>query len=421
LPVTLIVGTQWGDEGKGKIVDYYAEHTDYVVRFQGGSNAGHTIKVGEETYKLHLLPSGVVRGKIGIIGNGVVVDPEVLIKEIEMLEEREIKLNLLISDRANVVMPYHKLLDGAEESYLGSKKIGTTKRGIGPCYSDKVARRGIRIVDLLDKEVLRKKLEIILPVKQRLLDVYGIKHDLDIDELVKEYSEYGEKIRNFVTDASIELRRAIDGNKSILLEGAQGTMLDVDFGTYPYTTSSHTVAGGACIGCGISPKDIDEIIGVVKAYTTRVGGGPLPSELKDDVGRHLQEKGGEFGTTTGRARRCGWLDLVVVKHACLVSGVTKLAITKLDVLDGLKTLKVCTSYKCNDKMLSTFPAKTELLEKCEPVFVELDGWDHIDRDARSFDDLPENAQSYLKFIEKEVGIKIALVSIGPERNETIAL
>ncbi|HDO19786.1 MAG TPA: adenylosuccinate synthase [Thermoplasmatales archaeon] len=421
MPVTLIVGTQWGDEGKGKIVDYYAEHTDYVVRFQGGSNAGHTIKVGEETYKLHLLPSGVVRGKIGIIGNGVVVDPEVLIKEIEMLEEREIKLNLLISDRANVVMPYHKLLDGAEESYLGSKKIGTTKRGIGPCYSDKVARRGIRIVDLLDKEVLRKKLEIILPVKQRLLDVYGIKHDLDIDELVKEYSEYGEKIRNFVTDASIELRRAIDGNKSILLEGAQGTMLDVDFGTYPYTTSSHTVAGGACIGCGISPKDIDEIIGVVKAYTTRVGGGPLPSELKDDVGRHLQEKGGEFGTTTGRARRCGWLDLVVVKHACLVSGVTKLAITKLDVLDGLKTLKVCTSYKCNDKMLSTFPAKTELLEKCEPVFVELDGWDHIDRDARSFDDLPENAQSYLKFIEKEVGIKIALVSIGPERNETIAL
>ena len=421
MPVTLIVGTQWGDEGKGKIVDYYAEHADYVVRFQGGSNAGHTIKVGEETYKLHLLPSGVVRGKIGVIGNGVVVDPEVLIKEIEMLEEREIKLNLLISDRANVVMPYHKLLDGAEESYLGSKKIGTTKRGIGPCYSDKVARRGIRIVDLLDKEVLRKKLEIILPVKQRLLDVYGIKHDLDIDELVKEYSEYGEKIRNFVTDVSTELRRAIDGNKSILLEGAQGTMLDVDFGTYPYTTSSHTVAGGACIGCGISPKDIDEIIGVVKAYTTRVGGGPLPSELKDDVGRHLQEKGGEFGTTTGRARRCGWLDLVVVKHACLVSGVTKLAITKLDVLDGLKTLKVCTSYKCNDKMLSTFPAKTELLEKCEPVFVELDGWDHIDRDARSFDDLPENAQSYLKFIEKEVGIKIALVSIGPERNETIAL
>jgi len=419
--VTVILGTQWGDEGKGKIVDYYAKNADYVVRFQGGSNAGHTIKVGEEVYKLHITPSGVIQGKTGIIGNGVVVDLEVLLKEIEMLKKRGKEPKLLISDRANVIMPYHKLLDGAEEKYLKDKKIGTTKRGIGPCYSDKVARRGIRIIDLLDGDILRKKLELIIPIKQKLLDVYNVKGKLDIDEITKTYTEYGEKIKPFVANISVELNKAIKKGKNILLEGAQGTMLDVDMGTYPYTTSSHTISGGACIGSGIGPKQIDEVVGVVKAYTTRVGEGPLPTELNDKIGKHLQEKGGEIGTTTGRTRRCGWLDLVVVKHACLVSGITKLAITKLDVLDGLKTLRICTAYKCDGRRFTTFPAQTELLEKCQPVFVELDGWENIDKNAKSFDDLPENAKKYLKFIEKETGVRIKLVSIGAERDKTITI
>ncbi|KAA0007956.1 MAG: adenylosuccinate synthase [Thermoplasmata archaeon] len=421
MTVTVILGTQWGDEGKGKVVDYYAKNADYVVRFQGGNNAGHTIKVGEEVYKLHITPSGVIQGKTGVIGNGVVVDLEVLLKEIDMLREREKEPKLLISDRANVIMPYHKLLDGAEEKYLKDKKIGTTKRGIGPCYSDKVARRGIRIIDLLNEEILRKKLEIILPIKQKLLEIYNIKGNLDINEITKTYVEYGEKIKPFVTNVSVELNDAIKKGKNILLEGAQGTMLDVDMGTYPYTTSSHTIAGGAGIGSGIGPKQINEIIGVVKAYTTRVGEGPLPTELKDEIGEHLQKKGGEIGTTTGRARRCGWLDLVVVKHACIVSGITKLAVTKLDVLDGLKTLKVCTAYKCDDKTYTTFPAQTEMLDNCNPVFAELDGWDNIDKDAKTFEDLPENAKKYLQFIEKETGVKITLVSIGAERDKTITI
>lgn len=419
MAVTVVLGTQWGDEGKGKIVDYYAKDADYVVRFQGGSNAGHTIKVGDEVYKLHITPSGVIQGKTGVIGNGVVVDLEVLLNEIKMLKEKGKKPKLLISDRAHVIMPYHKLLDGAEETYLRDQKIGTTKKGIGPCYSDKVARRGIRIVDLLNKTVLRKKLEVILPIKQRLLSIYNVEADLDIDELTDTYAAYGKEIKPFVTNVSVKLNHAIEQGKHILLEGAQGTMLDVDVGTYPYTTSSHTIAGGACIGCGIGPKQIDEIIGVVKAYTTRVGGGPLPTELTDDIGKRIQEKGGEIGTTTGRSRRCGWLDLVVVKHACLVSGVTKLAITKLDVLEGLETVKICTAYKCNGETYATFPAQTEILDECQPVFVEMDGWDHIDKNTRSYKDLPNEAQRYLRFIEKETGVKITLVSIGAERNETI--
>lgn len=419
MTVTVVLGTQWGDEGKGKIVDYYAKDADYVVRFQGGSNAGHTIKVGNEIYKLHITPSGVIQGKTGVIGNGVVVDLEVLLNEIKMLKENRKKPKLLISDRAHVIMPYHKLLDGAEETYLRDQKIGTTKKGIGPCYSDKVARRGIRIVDLLNKTVLRKKLEVILPIKQRLLSIYNVEANLDIDELTETYAAYGEKIKPFVTNVSVKLNHAIEQGKHILLEGAQGTMLDVDVGTYPYTTSSHTVAGGACIGCGVGPKQIDEIIGVVKAYTTRVGEGPLPTELTGDIGRTIQEKGGEIGTTTGRRRRCGWLDLVVVKHACLVSGVTKLAVTKLDVLEGLEIVKICTAYKCNGETFATFPAQTEILNDCQPVFVEMDGWDHIEKDIRSFKNLPKEAQRYLRFIEKETGVKITLVSIGAERNETI--
>jgi len=419
LTVTLIIGTQWGDEGKGKIVDYYAEKSDYVVRFQGGNNAGHTIKVGSKVYKLHLIPSGVIRGKTGVIGNGVVVDPEVLLQEMEKLENNGIKPRILISDRANVIMPYHKLLDGAEEKYLGKKSIGTTKKGIGPCYSDKIARRGIRINDLLDKNVLEEKLKVLVPLKQKILELYGFEEKLDTREILEKYTGYGQKLKPFVTDTSLELQKAIAEKRNILLEGAQGSMLDIDFGTYPYVTSSNTVAGGACTGSGISPKQIDEIIGVVKAYTTRVGSGPMVTELKDETGKHLQEKGGEFGTTTNRPRRCGWLDLVVLRYTCRISGIDKLAITKLDVLDGLKTIKVCTHYLYGNKKFENFPSNVSILGKCKPVYKEFKGWDCIDKNSKKISDLPREAWEYLRFIEKSLNTPIKIVSVGAEREETI--
>jgi len=345
MAVSLVIGTQWGDEGKGKIVDYFSKDADYVVRFQGGNNAGHTIKVGEEVYKLHLIPSGAIQGKIGVIGNGVVIDPEVLIDEIGELRNRGIVLKLLISDRANIIMPYHKMLDGAEEKSLGSKKIGTTKKGIGPCYSDKIARKGIRAIDLTNKDTLSKKLDDILPLKQKIFDLFKINQKLDKEKILETYLGYGKYLSNYIVTTHIEINKAITSGKKILFEGAQGTMLDVDYGTYPFTTSSHTIAGGSCIGAGVGPQHINEIIGIVKAYTTRVGSGPLPTELFDKTGEYLQIKGHEFGATTGRPRRCGWLDLVVVNHSCMISGVNKIAITKLDVLDGLGTIKVCTKYE----------------------------------------------------------------------------
>ena len=400
MAVNLVIGTQWGDEGKGKVVDYFSKDVQYVVRFQGGNNAGHTIKVGDEIYKLHLIPSGVIQGKTGVIGNGVVMDPEILIKEIDELSKRGIKPKLLISDRTNVIMPYHKFLDGAEEQYLGNKKIGTTKRGIGPCYSDKVSRRGIRSIDLLDKEILSKKLDLILPIKQRLFNLYKINKKLDKKEIIETYSNYGNRLKNFITTTHIELNRAIRQGKNILLEGAQGVMLDVDFGTYPYTTSSHVIAGGFSIGTGIKPKYINDTIGIVKAYTTRVGEGPLPTELIDSDGEHLQQKGHEFGTTTSRPRRCGWLDLVVVKHSCLISGVTKLAIMKLDVLDGLKTVKICTHYELKGKTIDYFPASIEDVKQCKPIYKEFKGWDKIDKNSTKITDLPKEAQEYLQFIKK---------------------
>lgn len=419
MAVNLVIGTQWGDEGKGKVVDYYAKDADYVVRFQGGNNAGHTIKVGAEVYKLHLIPSGVIQGKIGVIGNGCVIDPEVLINEIDELTKRGIKPKLLMSDRVNIIMPYHKILDGAEENYLGNKKIGTTKRGIGPCYSDKVSRIGIRAIDLANKSTLSEKLDTILPIKQKIFDVYKIDIKLDKKEILEKYSKFGEILKKYITSTHIELNKAINSGKSILLEGAQGTMLDVDFGTYPYSTSSHTVAGGSVIGAGIPLKKVDEIIGIVKAYTTRVGEGPLPTELFDDVGKHLAQNGHEFGTTTNRPRRCGWLDLVVVKHSCMISGITKLAITKLDVLDGLKTVKICTSYLLDGRKIDYFPADIKDVNKCKPVYKEFKGWNAIDKNSTKISDLPKEAQSYLNFIEKELKAPIAIVSVGPGRKETI--
>ena len=419
MTVTLVIGTQWGDEGKGKVVDYYSKHADYVVRFQGGNNAGHTIKVGEEIYKLHVVPSGVIQGKTGVIGNGVVIDPEILIQEINELTQRGITPKLHISDRANIIMPYHKILDGAEEQYLGDKKIGTTKRGIGPCYSDKVARNGIRAIDITQKEKLQRLLDRILPIKQMMIDIYDIKTKLDGKEILETYSAYGELLKEYITTTHIELNNAIQKKKNILLEGAQGTMLDVDYGTYPYTTSSNTIAGGCTIGTGIGPKHIDEIIGIVKAYTTRVGEGPFPTELLDKTGQHLQQVGHEFGTTTSRLRRCGWLDLVVLKHSCMISGITKLAITKLDVLSGLSQAYICTQYTFDGKRIDYFPANIEDVATCKPVYKEFKGWETIDPKIATFAELPKEAQTYLRFIEKETGVPITLISIGPGRDETI--
>ncbi|MCK5030218.1 MAG: adenylosuccinate synthase [Thermoplasmatales archaeon] len=419
MTVNLVIGTQWGDEGKGKVVDYFSKDADYVVRFQGGNNAGHTIKVGDQLYKLHITPSGVIQGKTGVIGNGCVIDPEVLIKEIGELTKRGIKPKILISDRANIIMPYHKILDGAEEKFLGDKKIGTTKRGIGPCYSDKISRNGIRAVDIIDRKTLSKKLDTILSIKRRIFDAYEIDEKLDKKEILETYTGFGEQLRDFITTTHVELNRAINSGKNILLEGAQGTMLDVEYGTYPYATSSHTIAGGASTGAGIGPKHIDDIIGIVKAYTTRVGEGPMPTELFDEVGKHLSEKGHEIGTTTSRPRRCGWLDLVVVRHSCMISGITKLAITKLDVLDGLKTVKICTEYQLNGKKIDFFPANIEQVTKCKLLYEEFEGWNKINTNLAKLADLPENAQTYLKFIEEELKTPIAVVSIGPGRKETI--
>ncbi|MBS3777863.1 MAG: adenylosuccinate synthase [Candidatus Thermoplasmatota archaeon] len=418
---TVVIGTQWGDEGKGKIVDYFAKDAEFVVRFQGGNNAGHTIVVDEDVYKLHIVPSGVIQGKKGVIGNGCVVDPVVLTDEIGMLEGRGVALNLFISDRAHVIMPYHKLLDGAEERLRGSKKIGTTKRGIGPCYSDKIARRGIRIGDLLDEKRLRNRLQKILPVKNAMFDAFKITTDVEEDELVQTYLSLGKKIKPYVIDTSYLLNDAFEKDKKVLFEGAQGTMLDVDFGTYPFTTSSHVIAGGVCSGAGVGPDKIGSVIGIVKAYTTRVGEGPLPTELFDDNGMHLRKKGHEFGTTTSRPRRCGWLDLMVVKHSCMLSGVTHLAITKLDVLNGLDEIKICTGYLLDGKKLDGFPSAIEDVNRVEPVFETFDGWKNIPDNPSGMNELPKEAKAYLSFIESYLGIPVHVVSTGPKRDETFVV
>ena len=373
MSIKLVFGTQWGDEGKGKVVYYYAEKADIIVRYQGGNNAGHTIKIGDEVFKFHLLPSGVVRrGKTAVIGNGVVVDPKVLISEIEEIRKRGIEPNLLISDRAHVIMPYHRMLDGAEEAFRGNKKVGTTGRGIGPCYSDKIARLGIRMAELTDPDALRERLEFIIPLKNRIFEAYGMEDRLDVEDVFREYSEYGRYLKDMVGDTIQFLHE--NREKDILLEGAQGAMLDVDFGTYPYTTSSSTIGGGASTGSGIAPEDVGEVIGVVKAYTTRVGMGPFPTEQKNDIGNHLCEKGHEFGTTTGRARRCGWLDLVVVRHALRISGADGIALTKIDVLEGLETVKVAYAYRINEKKSAYFPASARDMDEIKPLYREFQGW-----------------------------------------------
>ncbi len=429
MPSVVVIGSQWGDEGKGKIVDYLAEEAQMVVRFQGGNNAGHTVQVGEELFKLHHLPSGILRrGVVAVIGNGVVLDPGVLIQEIDGLESRNISTrNLRISDRANVIMPYHKLLDGAEERLKKGAKVGTTGRGIGPAYSDKVARLGVRMVDLVDRRVMSEKLAFLVPMKQRMLDALGDPSRLDLGAIENELVGYGQRLGKYVTDTGSLVGEALEKDKRILFEGAQGSMLDIDHGTYPFVTSSTTVAGNAASGAGVSPLALGDIYGVVKAYTTRVGEGPFPTELHDDVGRTIAERGGEFGTTTGRARRCGWLDLVVVGYSASLSGFTGIAMTKIDVLSGLPELKVCTHYVLDGKKVTRIPADLGRLQRCEPKFTKMAGWPDIDEPAMSKilskgrSELPKNMKDYIKFVEKNLGIPVVLLGLGRRRNEILDL
>ncbi|KAA0001001.1 MAG: adenylosuccinate synthase [Thermoplasmata archaeon] len=418
MPAIILIGLQWGDEGKGKITDFYASRADCVARFQGGNNAGHTVIVNGKKYKFHLMPSGVIQGKEVVIGNGVVLDPSVLLEEIEMLRREGIEPSLRISDRTNVIMPYHRILDGAEENLLGDKKIGTTGRGIGPCYADKISRFGIRMGDLIDEQALREKLERVVPIKQAMIDAFNAGEKLNAEKIFREYAEYGRRLKKYVTDTTLYVNSLLDEDKTVLFEGAQGCMLDIDFGTYPYTTSSHPVAGGASIGTGVGPKRFDKVVGVLKAYTTRVGEGPMPTELKDAVGGHLVEKGKEYGTTTGRKRRCGWLDLVAARYACRINYVDEIAITKLDVLDGLKKVKLCKIYECDGEEIDNFPSSLAILSRCKPVYEEMDGWEKTEG-IKNYDELPEQAKDYLNAISEWLDVPINIISTGPSREETI--
>ncbi len=418
----VIVGTQWGDEGKGKIVDLLAEYADMVVRFQGGNNAGHTMVVDGEQFISHLVPSGILQKKTCLIGNGVVVDPSVLVEELDKLKNKGIDVgpNLLkISEKAHVIMPYHKQIDLARERMKGDQKIGTTGRGIGPCYEDKASRRGIRFVELIDAEVFKETVHAVLEEKNFYLKHYLSAESLDPESIVDQYQGYAERLAPHVVNISIVMNQAVKAGKQILFEGAQGTHLDIDHGTYPFVTSSNTVSGNACCGAGIGPKEITGVIGIVKAYTTRVGRGPFPTELFDEIGDTIQKKGAEFGATTGRKRRCGWLDTVLLRNAVRLNGLTGLVITKLDVLDGLTSLKICTGYEYNGETLDDFPAALKTLGACKPVFETLPGWSEDISGIRKLEDLPENARRYLDRIEELLETPIDIVSVGPGRNETI--
>lgn len=427
MPGRIVLGTQFGDEGKGKITDYCAESASMIVRFQGGNNAGHTVKIGEEVYKFHLLPSGVLRPeKLAVIGNGLVVDPIVLLQEVNDLKERGFKVdNLRISDRAQVIMPYHKIIDGLEEQAKGKMAAGTTMRGIGPCYTDKVARWGIRIVDLIDEQVLKAKLTSIVPMKQKIIQAFGGTEQLDAEAIWNEYVGYGRQIRDYVLDASVLINAALKSDEEVLFEGAQGTHLCIDFGIYPFGTSSNCVAGAALTGAGVGPGKIQKVVGVTKAYTSRVGTGPFPTELDDETGERMREKGGEFGTTTGRPRRCGWLDMVMVGHSARINALTSLAVTKIDVLGGMGKIKVCTEYEYDGGIIREFPANMRILSQCKPVYKEFEGWDEktdegwTEAAQMGYDLLPEDMKTYLNFIEQELEVPVGIVSVGPARAQTI--
>lgn len=421
MPATILVGTQWGDEGKGKITDILADKMDLVVRFQGGNNAGHTVVKGDTELKLHLIPSGILYSHITpIIADGVVIDPKTLIDEIEGLSTKGIQVDkLIISGNAHLIMPYHRILDQAAETHLGKAKIGTTRRGIGPAYTDKATRIGIRAQDLLDMKIFRQKLAQVLVIKNEILTkIYGLP-PLELDEIVSEHVEYAERLSSFIKDTSLYINKMLDSGKRVILEGAQGTLLDLDHGTYPFVTSSSPVAGGACAGAGVGPLKIDTVIGIVKAYVTRVGSGPFPTELDDDVGIHMRDVGGEFGTTTGRVRRCGWFDALILRYACRINGLSDMVLTKLDVLTGLSPIKICVGYKYQGKTYTEFPPHQTIFHKCEPVYEEHEGWSEKIDQAKTMDDLPQAARNYIARIEELAGIKFSIISVGPKRDQSI--
>jgi adenylosuccinate synthase len=420
----VIVGTQWGDEGKGKIVDLLAENADFVVRFQGGNNAGHTMVVSGEQFIFHLIPSGILQGKICAIGNGLVVDPGVLLEELDRLSSRGIDVdpqNFMISERAHIIMPYHKAVDAARENFKGDKKIGTTGRGIGPAYEDKATRRGIRFVDLLEPAAFAEKVNTILDEKNFYLKNYLSADTLEAESIIQEYTEYADKLASYVTNISVALNQATKQGQQILFEGAQGTHLDIDHGTYPYVTSSSTLAGNACCGAGVGPGEISDVIGIVKAYTTRVGKGPFPTELLDDIGDKIQAKGAEFGATTGRRRRCGWLDTVLLRNSARLNGLSSVAITKLDVLGEIDSLKICSGYEYKGERLDDFPASLDVLADCKPIYETLPGWPEDISDIKNFDVLPQNVKNYLKRVEELIETPISIVSVSPERDATMVL
>ncbi|MCA1020524.1 adenylosuccinate synthase [Halobacillus litoralis] len=416
----VVVGTQWGDEGKGKITDFLSQNAEVVARYQGGNNAGHTIKFDGITYKLHLIPSGIFfDDKICVLGNGMVIDPKALLEELKYLHDKGVSTdNLRISNRAHVILPYHLKLDELQEEEKGDNKIGTTKKGIGPAYMDKAARTGIRIADLMDKESFREKLEQNLAEKNRLFEKVYETEPFTVDEILDEYYEYGQKIASYVCDTSVVLNDNLDDGRRVLFEGAQGVMLDIDQGTYPFVTSSNPIAGGVTIGSGVGPSKIKHVVGVSKAYTTRVGDGPFPTELEDETGDQIREVGREYGTTTGRPRRVGWFDSVVVRHARRVSGITDLSLNSIDVLTGIETLKICTAYKYKGEVIEEFPASLKVLAECEPVYEEMPGWTEDITGAESLSDLPANARHYIERVSQLTGIPLSVFSVGPDRSQT---
>ncbi len=421
--ITVIVGAQWGDEGKGKITDFFAGESDYVVRFHGGNNAGHTIIVDGNTFKLHLIPSGIVYGEpMSIIGNGVVVDPKALLDEIDYVKEKGINPKLMVSDRAHVIMPYHIAMDGALSRHQGNLAAGSTNRGIAPVYADKMFRNGIRMIDLLEPDVFREKLEKGYAFSKGIIEkTLNQSLDISMDEIFDTYSDYGQKLKSYIHDTSVVLYKAHKSGKSILFEGAQGISLDVDHGVYPYTTSSNTAAGHISTGTGVSFRDIDRIIGVTKAYLSRVGESPLPSEIHGDEAKKLRDKGGEYGTTTGRPRRVGWLDLVQVRQAVRVNGLTEIALTKLDILNGFDTLPVCVAYDVNGERVNEMPASLTQYRNAKPIYESLPGWGDLPENVweKGYDAMPETLKDYIAFIERQVDCPVKIVSVGPQRHETI--
>ncbi len=421
MSVKIVVGSQWGDEGKGKITDMLSQTADLVVRFGGGNNAGHTVIVGEEKFELHLIPSGILYPeKKCILGNGVVIDPEAIVEEMEGLEDRDISLdNLFIDESAHIVMPYHRKLDGLEEARKGNGKIGTTGKGIGPVYTDKVARRGIRIMDLLDEERFKRKLSDVLEYKNLEIEKIYNETPFTVEKIVEDMRPYIEKLRPHVKNTALMIEEAVKKDEKLFFEGAQGTLLDIDYGTYPYVTSSHPTAGGVCTGAGIGPVHVDDVIGVAKAYVTRVGEGPFPTELNNETGEMLRDKGHEYGVTTGRPRRCGWLDIPMLKHAVRVNGLTEIALTKMDVLSGLKGIKVCTSYRNKDSVNDVFPCDLQRASESKAIYETLEGWTEDISEIRIFEKLPLNAQKYIEMIEEACGVPVKNIGVGPERNEVI--